>query len=228
MTKKTNAQSAKAESGNNSVVNSAWTISLEGIAGARTSKEDKKIDKNILLISRTPKQTVMAMNGIIDMAVDDSGMTLRQRLTEAGIIVGKNGLTLKQLYAGWAWKDENGQLLKLQTKVAKLPVLDGTDQVVYAFNTESQKWESFKKLEVGVMGISVDFMGKQMMTGWSIAMILDGLRQMQHLDEYKTKQMEYEKAWNDAKKVCVFDKVQNKGGQNNKAKEVAKEYVYFM
>lgn len=229
MTKKNSAAAAAhVKSVDNSVNNSAWGINLHGIAGVRTMKEDKKIDKNILIISRTPKQTIAAMNGIMDLVVDTDGMTLRQRLTEAGIVVGKTGLTLKAFYAGWAWKDDKGQLVKLMTKVAKVPVEDGADQVVYGFNTKSNKWESFKRLEVGRMGVSVDFMGKEMVTGWSIAMILDGLRQMQHLDEYKTKQMEYEKAWNDAKKVYTFDKVQNKGGQTNKAHEIAKKYVQFL
>lgn len=223
------AQGAKAAKANDvKLVGSAWEIKLEGINGVRTIKEDKKIDKNILIVSRTPKQTVAAMNGIMDLVVDESGMTLRQRLTEAGIVVGKNGLTLKSLYAGWAWKDEQGQLLKLQTKVAKLPHEDDLDEVVYAFNANTEKWESFKQLAVGRMGVTVDFMGKETLTGWSIAMILDGLRQMQHLDEYKTKQMEYEKAWGDAKKVYTFKKVQNKGGMNNKPMEVNKSHVQFL
>lgn len=210
------------------MVNSTWEIKLDGVNGVRTMKEDKKIDKNILVVSRTPKQTVAAMNGIMDLVVDESGMTLRQRLTEAGIVVGKNGLTLKALYAGWAWKDEQGQLLKLHTVVAKLVHESEPNDVVYSFNASTKKWEPFKMLVVDRIGSTGDFMGKQIQTGWSIAMILDGLRQMQHLDEYKAKQAEYEKAWNDAKKVYRFNKVQNKGGVNNKPVEVAKRYVQFL
>lgn len=229
MTKKVNAaKTAQVESVNNSVANNEWTISLQGIKGVRTMKQDKKIDKNILIISRTPKQTIAAMNGIMDMVVDESGMTLRQRLTEAGIVVGKNGLTLKEFYAGWAWKDDEGQLLHLTTRIAKIAHEDAPDQVVYGFNPSSKKWESFKQIAVDRIGFTTDFMGKDIYTGWSIAMILDGLRQMQHLDEYKTKQMEFEKAWNDAKKVYTFEKVQNKGGMNNKAHEVNKTYVQFL
>lgn len=235
MTKKTKAAQAQVESVNTVNAQAVETpkvltyfSDLQEVVGRRTMKEDKKIDKNILIVSRTPKQTVHAMNGIMDIQIDAQGYTLRQRLAEAGIVVGKDGLTLKGLYAQWAWKDEQGQLLHLATRTAKVPVEDGADRPVYAFNTKSKKWETFKKYEVARMGVECDFMGKTIVTGWSIAMILDALRQMQHLDEYRTAQTEAVDAWDKAKNVYTFDKVQNKGGQKNKPIKVEKKYVQFL
>lgn len=207
--------------------NSAWAIGLQGIGNKRESKEQKAIDKNILLVSRTPKQTIAAMNNMIDEQLPD-GMTLRTRLEEAGIKVGAKGLTLKSLYRDWAWKDEQGQLLHLATRTAKLCHEDEQDEVVYAFDSKKKKWVNFKKLEVARLGVEVDFMGHQMWAGWSIAAILESLRQMQYLSEYQTKQMEYEQAWTKAKSVAVFAKVQNKGGMTNKPKFINKEAVQFV
>lgn len=195
------------------------SVDYAELGGINYAKLSKAL-RGLLLEFRKFKACVKVLDTLsvtpISLTVGDKEMTHTDLLRLMGVKFDAQGhIIADSIKAIWTMRTEDGYM-KYYKPITGTITREG-DKPEKVFH-----WDAKKKVYQTVRIYTQTVIEK-----WSVDTLLKGLAQLATIKEQETREEKTRKEWNAIKKTYIFDKVQNKGGIKNTAKEVAKERVMF-
>ena len=195
------------------------SVNYEGLAGINYAKLNKAL-RGLLLEFRKFKACVKVLDTLaatpITLTVGDKEMSHIDLLRLMGVAFDENGhIIVDSIKAIWAMRSEDGYMKYYKNVTGSILNEGDKADKVYHWDSKSKTYQTCRIYTQTVI------------EKWSVDILLKGLAQLATIKEQETREEKTRKEWNAIKKTYIFEKKVNKGGETNKAKEVAKERVVF-
>lgn len=195
------------------------SVNYEGLAGINYAKLNKAL-RGLLLEFRKFKACVKVLDTLsatpITLTVGDKEMTHIELLRLMGVQFDAQGHIIPDsIKAIWTMRTEDSYMRLYKNVTGSILNEGDKADKVYRWDTKGKKYET------------VRIFTQVVIEKWSVDTLLKGLAQLATIKEQETHEEKSRKEWNAIKKTYIFEKRVNKGGETNKAKEVAKERVVF-
>lgn len=203
----------------NVVVNAQVAEAMSENAGLNYATMNKAF-REILMQTRTLNQAVKVFGGIMKMpvTVKDETRTISEWLQLAGVQLKNGKLTHRAVMDAWKFHDVEGKQQIWRNVPCMTMTEDPKDrQRVYTYDEGKSKWITVSRYQLVTIGEQ----------GWSADVVLRGILQAAFASKEIQKGKDSAKAYDEIEHLYVFDKRIDKGGVDNKAKEVSKDRVQF-
>lgn len=180
-----------------------------------------KAFRGLLLEFRKFKACVKTLDTLaqtpITLTIGDKEMTHIELLKKIGVQFDKQGhIIVDSIKALWSMRTEDGYMKYYRPVTGSIVLTEGEKaERVYHWDSKKKKYET------------VRIYTQVVIEKWNVDTLLKGLAQVATIKEQEQREEKTRKEWNTIKKVYVFEKKVNKGGETNKAKEIAKDRVNF-
>lgn len=179
-----------------------------------------KAFREILVQTRSMNQAVKVFGGLMGTPIEVKGevRTIGEWLQLTGVKVVKSKLVLNSIKEVWKFRDEQGEMQLWRNVPCMTMAEDPKDrQRVYTYDEDKAKWVAVTRYQRVTIGKN----------GWSADVILRGLLQATFAQKELDKGAASAQAFDEIEHLYVFNKRIDKGGVDNKAKEVSKDRVQF-
>lgn len=196
------------------------SVNYESLNGINYAKLNKAL-RGLLLEFRKFKACVKVLDTLaitpITLTVGDKEMSHIDLLKAMGVKFDAQGhIIADSIKALWTMRTEDGYMKLYKNVTGSIVLTEGEKaEKVYHWDAKAKKYET------------VRIYTQVVIEKWSVDTLLKGLAQLATIKEQEQREEKTRKEWNTVKKTYVFEKKVNKGGETNKAKEVAKDRVNF-
>ena len=195
------------------------SVDYSELNGINYAKLNKAL-RGLMLEFRKFKQCVKVLDTLsvtpITLTVGDREMNHIELLKIMGVQFDNQGhIIADSIKAIWAMRTEDGYMKFYKNVTGTITRENDKADKVYHWDSKNKVYQT------------VRIYTQTVIEKWSVDILLKGLAQLATIKEQEKREEKTRKEWNAIKKTYIFEKTQNKGGINNKAKEVAKERVCF-
>ena len=195
------------------------SVNYEGLSGINYAKLNKAL-RGLLLEFRKFKACVKVLDTLaitpVTVTVGDKEMTHIELLQLMGVQFDAQGhIIADSIKAIWTMRTDDNYMKFYKNVTGTITREGDKPEKVYHWDAKKKTYETCRIYTQTVI------------EKWSVDILLKGLAQLATIKEQETHEEKTRKEWNAIKKTYIFDKVQNKGGIKNNAKEVAKDRVCF-
>ena len=184
--------------------------------------------RQVLTLAKSLNQVVKQFQGIMreNISVEMRGgvvrtFTVGEFFANCGVELEKGKVTFNGIKNAWKMFDAEGKMAIVRSIPAKTMTNEDYPEAkrIYQYIT-SESGEEWKTVSIKDKVAVED--GK-----WTADIVLRGLLQSKYATKFEKQITDSKNAWEQLDKVYVFEKRTNKGGEENKAIEYAKELVVF-
>ena len=196
------------------------SVNYDGLSGINYAKLNKAL-RGLLLEFRKFKACVKVLDTLaatpITLTVGDKEMSHIELLKLMGVKFDAQGhIIADSIKAIWTMRSDDGYMKVYRPITGTIVLTEGEKgERVYHWDAKAKKYATCR------------IFTQTIVEKWNVDTLLKGLAQLATMSEHVEHEKKDRKAWDSLKKVYVFEKKVNKGGETNKAKEVAKDRVVF-